>query len=238
MTPNDDLARWGEPPAERDELELAELLAGYVDRAAAPPALRDLLRVDARVRELEQTIASRCALPGNPATPADPGGAWSGPRLCVALHRDVGGRFVPLAATSPRAALRDLRRVPDDAERVTLRTGDRVRIEVDCDRDGHLTVFNVGPRGAVNLLWPDDLERPAVRRAGEVLRVADVEVTPPAGAERVYAVWSAVPLSWGGVERLAGPTVAVRDMARVQTAVESLRPEQWHAVVLEVWHEG
>src|SRR5689334_11960082 len=128
MTPNDDLARWGEPPARGDELELADLLAEYAEGKPAPPPLRDLLRVGDRVRELEQAIASKCALPDNAATPAGPGGPWAGARLCVALYRDVGGRYVPLAATSPRAALRDLRRVPADADRITLRTGDRVRI--------------------------------------------------------------------------------------------------------------
>ncbi len=36
MTPNDDLARWGEPPADHAELALADWLADYIDSPAEP----------------------------------------------------------------------------------------------------------------------------------------------------------------------------------------------------------
>ena len=47
MTPNDDLARWGEPPASEAELALANLLANLLDKSETtevlPEAGRDLL---------------------------------------------------------------------------------------------------------------------------------------------------------------------------------------------------
>ncbi|MGL4554540.1 MAG: DUF4384 domain-containing protein [Gemmataceae bacterium] len=228
MTPNDDLSRWGEPPASDAELELARRLGDWLDR--------DTAVADARLRELVRTVLAHCGLDDNVPSPAGPGSA--GPvGLHVRLHRQWEGRLVPLVATHPRASLRDLRRDPD-ADRVTLRAGDRVRVEVECDRDGYLTVFNVGPTGNLNVLWPDDLGRAAARRAGEPVAVADVEVTPPHGRERVYAVWSAVPLGLGQLDGLTRRAGAVRDMRPVAAAVESLRPEQWHAVVLEIEHRG
>src|SRR5262249_34914217 len=138
----------------------------------------------------------------------------------------------------PRAVLRDLKRVPEEADRVTLRTGDRVRLLVECNRTGYLTVYNVGPSGTLNLLWPHDLKRPKRQEAGAALLVADVEVTPPVGVERVYAVWSERALDEGKLAGLSRPKAALRDMVRVQEAVDELRPEEWHAVALEMKHEG
>ncbi len=73
-------------------------------------------------------------------------------------------------------------------------------------------------------------------------------MTPPAGRERLFAVWTRQPLSLrldqlhSLVERKNGdspasrPYVATRDMKRVQQSVQQLRPEDWHAVVLELDH--
>src|SRR5205807_2594104 len=119
--------------------------------------------------------------------------------------------FVLVASTHPSPTeLRDLQRLPDDPDRVVLHTGDLVRVEVVCDREGYLTVFNVGPRGALHLLWPDDLARVAVQLAGVPLQVARVVLTPPAGQERLYAVWSRVPLSRDRLQGLARPGVSLR----------------------------
>ena len=66
-------------------------------------------------------------------------------------------------------------------------------------------------------------------------------MTPPAGRERLFAVWTRQPLSLrldqlhSLVERKNGdspasrPYVATRDMKRVQQSVQQLRPEDWHA---------
>ena len=73
-------------------------------------------------------------------------------------------------------------------------------------------------------------------------------MTPPAGRERLFAVWTRQPLPLrldqlhSLVERKHGdspasrPYVATRDMKRVQQSVQQLRPEDWHAVVLELDH--
>jgi hypothetical protein len=230
MTPNDDLSRWGEAPASEAELDLARRVGEYLDR--------DLVVADARLREMVRAVLAHCGLGENVPSPAGPGAAGGPVGLRVSLHRQWQGRLVPLAATHPRATLRDLRREPDDADRVTLRAGDKVRVEVECDREGYLTVLNVGPTGNLNVLWPEELGRATLRRAGEPLAVADVEVTPPHGRERVYAVWSAVPLALGHLDALTRQGGAVRDMRPVCAAVEALRPEQWHAVVLEIDHRG
>jgi hypothetical protein len=78
------------------------------------------------------------------------------------------------------------------------------------------------------------------------LQIVDVALTPPAGSERLFAVWSRVPLSLDRVLRLAGgegvgvsrPYRATRNMERVQQSVKELRREDWHAVVLELDHSG
>jgi hypothetical protein len=162
-----------------------------------------------------------------------------------------------VAARSPRTqqfATRDMRKVPPLPERVRVRTGDRVRIEVVADHPGHFTVFNVGPTGNLNLLYPhalspDEIAGAPIMPANRPLHVLDVEMTPPAGCERLCAVWSRVPLlldlgqlnnlvEKSGARRAASrPYVATRDMKRVQQEIQQLRPGDWHAVVLELDHE-
>src|SRR5215212_4354164 len=114
MLPNDDLIRWGEPPADEAEMALADRLA----EALAGPSPGDSFH-------------------GAPPEAAAP------PELRLRVLREAGpGRFVAVASThAAPMALRDLRRVPDDADRVYLRTGDRVRLEVVCDTPGYLTVL-------------------------------------------------------------------------------------------------
>jgi hypothetical protein len=143
-----------------------------------------------------------------------------------------------------------MKRVPKPPDQVRLRTGERVSVEAVADRPGYLTVFDVGPAGHLNLLYPEALSADALApaEAHRPLNISDVEMTPPAGRERLFAVWSRQPLSLGLdqlhslVEREEGespasrPYVATRDMKRVQQSVQQLRPEDWHAVVLELDH--
>lgn len=242
MLPNDDLIRWGEPPTDEREQALADRLADALalDREwgadsfiGAPPEVAAdglaLVEVGARIEAMIETVLEGVGLAEETARPVG---------LRLRVLREAGpGRFVAVASThAAPMALRDLRRVPDDADRVHLRTGDRVRLEVDCDREGYLTVLNVGPRGALHLLYPAPGERLRPCAAGEPLLIADVQMTPPAGRERVWAVWSRVPLEGGDVSRLVRPGAELRDMQRVQDAVGRLRPEEWHAVLLELDH--
>ncbi len=130
-----------------------------------------------------------------------------------------------------------------------------MRIETVADRAGYITVFNVGPTGNLSLLYPDDsavsgmFTAPLIP-ANKTIQVLDVEMTPPAGPERLFAVWSRQPLPLrldrlhslvepkGKKTPASRPYIATRDMKRVQQSVQQLQPGDWHAVVLELEHEG
>jgi serine/threonine protein kinase len=207
-----------------------------------------------------------------PATEPIPGAAPEGPVepttepeppliAAVGLHlmvsRQTGlNKFVPIAATRASeepVTTRDMSKVPPPPEQIRLRTGHRVRIEVVADRPGYITVFNIGPTGNLSLLYPDESLQGVVFRApllpaNQTLQVVDVEMTPPAGQERLFAVWSRQPLPLrldrlqslvepkGKRSPASRPYVATRDMKRVQQSVQQLRPEDWQAVVLELDH--
>jgi hypothetical protein len=144
-----------------------------------------------------------------------------------------------------------MRRVPPAPGQARVRTGERVRVEVVADRDGYLTVFNVGPTGGLNLLYPEDPAQLAAPRpivANRPEQVVDVELTPPAGRERLVAVWTRRPLPLrleqlpslveGGDLPASRPYRATRDMRRVQQSLEGLDRQERHAVVLELDHVG
>jgi serine/threonine protein kinase len=173
-------------------------------------------------------------------------------RLHLTVSRQAGRHtFLPLASTQPPAEnfVRDMRVVPRQPERVDVYTGDRLRIEVETDRPGFVTVFNVGPTGNLNLLYPAEPSRaaqPIPVAAGRPLHVLDVELTPPAGRERLFALWTREPLPLRLDEMLSltergevpgsGPYRATRDMVRVQESVQQLGPEDWHKSLLELNH--
>jgi hypothetical protein len=145
-----------------------------------------------------------------------------------------------------------MKKVPPPPDQVRLRTGDRVRIEVSANRPGFLTVFNVGPTGTLNLLYPDGdphrASQPRPIEPNQPLHILDVEMTPPAGRERLFAVWSRQPLPLrleqlpslveGGALPASRPYRATRDMKRVQQSLEELDHQDRHAVVLELDHIG
>ncbi len=247
MTPNDDLARWGEPPASEAELALAHLLADVLERndptIPVPEAGRALLETSSWLDLMVTSVLIHSGLAENLPCPAGTGGPArpaAAPDLRLRVQRRLAsGSYVLVASTHPQpTVLRDLKRMPDDPDRVVLRTGDQVKVEVVCDRDGYLTVFNIGPHGTLNLLWPEASARAVAQPARQPLQVVNVVLTPPAGRERLYAVWSRSPLSRHRLTGLARPGAALRDMQRVQEAVEELRPEDWHAVLLVLDHEA
>jgi serine/threonine protein kinase len=177
--------------------------------------------------------------------------------LRLIVSRQAGSdRYTPVAATHqqphPGRVTRDMKKVPPSPDQVRLHTGDRVRIEVSASRPGFLTVFNVGPTGTLNLLYPDSDPQPASPpppiEPNRPLHIVDVEMTSPTGRERLFAVWTRQPLSLrldqlhSLVKRknedspASRPYVATRDMKRVQQSVQQLQPDDWHAVVLELDH--
>ena len=150
---------------------------------------------------------------------------------------------------------RNMRRVPQEPASVKLETGDRIQIEVLADRDGFLTLFNVGPSGSLNLLYPDPEfgDRPTANLPDLLanqprLIIDEIEITPPAGTERLCAIWSAQPVPFSQSElvsvyrsksdgHVSLPYQATRDMKRVQSRLQNLSPGTWHAVVLQVEHQ-
>jgi len=172
--------------------------------------------------------------------------------LKLVVSREVSGAYQQVAATKPKPARlsRDMKKVPSTPEQVRLRTGDRVRIEVVADKTGYVTVFNVGPTGNLNVLYPDENvgRPPPSLEANTPLHVLDVEMTPPIGHERLFAVWSREPLSLK-LDRLAsliGHSKPIplstgyrttRDMSRVKEAIQR-SAESHSVVVLEMDHQA
>jgi hypothetical protein len=171
--------------------------------------------------------------------------------LRLIVSRQIGaGLFQPVAATHAEVPMgcvtRDMKKVPPAPDQVRLRTGERVRVEVLANRRGYLTVYNVGPTGNLNLLYPDPSLQPDSPprpiEPNRPLHILDVEMTPPAGRERLFAVWSREPAPFEQLAEMAQrrdpatPYRATRDMKRVQDAVGRLQPESRHVAVVEVEH--
>jgi serine/threonine protein kinase len=169
--------------------------------------------------------------------------------LRLEVSRREGGVWRPVAATHPAAdpLSRDIRRVPPRPARARVRTGEPLRLEVEADRPGHLAVFNVGPTGNLNPLYPvaEYGDSPAVE-AGRAVRVDDLVLEAPAGRERMFAVWSSGPLrlsarelrdlAAGKGEEGSRGCRSSRDIVRVRRAVEEAGAES-RVVVLELEHE-
>ena len=162
------------------------------------------------------------------------------------VSRATAHGYQPVAAEAPLPSpTRNMKKVPPAPPRMYLRTGDRVRIEVTADRDAFVTVFNVGPTGDFNLLYPEGPRPPAPQpdvRAGNVLTILDVEMAPPKGRERLAAIWSGrpLPLSEADLRRLAegaAASQATRNMRRVQQALQTLASDERHTAVLELDHQ-
>jgi serine/threonine protein kinase len=228
-------------------------LRGVLNQLLADSMAMDLPYA-ASLPSTELTPGAGSKPPSGPTTlPGHPERAPVDLRLIVS--RQMGtGLFVPVAATHPQPPrsrmTRDMKKVPPSPDQVRLRTGDRVRVEVVADREGYVTVFNVGPTGNLNLLHPEGDLQIAVSRIlpHRPVQVVDVEMTPPTGRERVFAVWTRQPLALRldqlhslvelktGAPPASRPYVATRDMKRVQQSVQTLRPEDRHSVVLELDH--
>jgi hypothetical protein len=142
-----------------------------------------------------------------------------------------------------------MRKVPPRPEQVVLTTGDRARIEVVSNYDGFIMVLNVGPTGTLNLLYPDREGRSlhgAPIRAHESLNILDVEMAPPAGSERLVAIWTRdrLPLQLEEISRIAAPVgdaisspyIATRDMKRVRRSLLELPRQDWSVAILQFNH--
>jgi hypothetical protein len=201
------------------------------------PSLRDFV---ATLRgSLNQLLAD--------ALSAAPAGRQAAPDLRIQVCRWLDDRtFAPVATTNAGAAglSRNMTVVPPSPERVILHTGDLVRVEVVADRDGYVTVFNIGPTGDLTLLYPEQPQGEApLIHANRPVQILEVVMKPPTGTERLFAVWSRVPLPLEkmldlarGDEGVSRSYRATRNMERVKQSMQQLRREDWHTVVLELDH--
>ena len=120
-----------------------------------------------------------------------------------------------------------------------------MRIEAVADRDGYLTVFNVGPTGDLSLLYPATQGTAAAVPAHQPVVIGEVLARPPAGSERLFAVWSRGPLSLP-LEEVARQAAAdspvspayraTRNLVLVGESVQGLPSEDWRAAVVELEH--
>jgi len=212
--------------------------------AADPERRPDLATfVEALRGGLNQSLADSLAPPPGAGRPAPV-------QLHLRISREMTpGVYRPVAATvRPVHLSRNMGRV-SPPEQVTLKTGDRVRVEVLTDQTGYVTVFNVGPSGDLSLLYPEASAAPGAPPmvwANQPLNVLDVEMQPPAGRERLFAVWTRRPLPLqpaqlqGIADRgempASSPYQATRNMVKMKQSVEAMPPGEWHAVVLELDH--
>ena len=168
--------------------------------------------------------------------------------LHLVVSRWNGHKYEPLNTTAPRPVWRDMRRVPVAPERVSLTTGDRIEIATTVDCDGYVWIFNIGPTGRLNLLHPHEFDHVDGVSAAQPLHVRDIELTSPAGRERLFALWTRNALMLRPNDLLTiddntgDPTTspqyrATRDMKTVRQSLQRLRPEDWYAIVLELDHE-
>jgi serine/threonine protein kinase len=180
--------------------------------------------------------------------PPSSGPAGPAVRLTVARW-GIDGSYTPIAAAQrelPRLT-RNLEVVPSEPEGVVLRTGDRVRVEVSADHDGYLTVFNVGPTGDLTLLHPARQGTPSAVPANQPVVIGEVLVRPPAGSERVFAVWSRAPLPLplaevarqaAGEMPLSPAYRATRNLVLVEESVKGVAEGEWRAAVVELEHRA
>lgn len=232
--PTDD-PRWASIPEPLERLLRDGLAAAPSSRPGLPDFVQHLRG------DLNHLLADAIGTPDSGPS----GAAGPGLELTVSRWTPQDG-FRPIGSTTPTPVgrRRDMR-VPRAPERVGLRTGERVRIEVRVAEPGYLAVVNIGPEGNVNWLYPSDDPPPARVEPNRPLVLAEVEMTPPVGRERLVAIWSRVPLPdtvgalrhlLPGEPAISAPARGTRDMKRVQQSVASLPPDARRTVVLELDH--
>jgi hypothetical protein len=108
-------------------------------------------------------------------------------------------------------------------------------------------VFNVGPTGDLTLLSPARQGAPQVVPGNQPVVVGEVLAKPPAGCERVFAVWSRVPLppSLAELARQAADEApvsrayrATRNLVLVEESVKGVGEGEWRAAVVELDHRA
>jgi hypothetical protein len=114
--------------------------------------------------------------------------------------------------------------------RARVYTGDIIRIRVDVNQNGFLTVFTIGPEGDRNLLYPDVFPG---EKATTKATISDVVLTEPEGLERLFAFWS--PERWSSCWTELARFVEGSD-ATSQASLTQLRQNGCRLVELRMDH--
>src|SRR5262249_24111265 len=113
--------------------------------------------------------------------------------------------------------------------------------------DGSLTVSSVGPPGDLSRLSPASQGADAAVPANQPVVIGEVLAKPPAGSERLFAVWSRGPLllslaevaRQAAGEALVSPAYrATRDLLLGEQSVPALPAGDWRGAVVELEHRA
>lgn len=228
---------------------------------ASPEAVEELIREGLRFSPDERpTLAEfsnrlRGALNQNsvPAVARAPVEAET-PRQIDITVLQVNDRTNPieLIATTPnwkrKRGLRDI--TPKPAPRIMLRNKDTIQLKLQVRDDGCLLIFNIGPTGNLDVLYPLTETRIAMARvAGNQTIVSDeLDVQPPSGKERIVAIWSfdPLPLDLSSLQSLVdddgtsdGPSRsyrASRDIRRLRNTLADIHEGAFWTCQIELDH--
>jgi serine/threonine protein kinase len=167
----------------------------------------------------------------------------------VVRRQGPGGEWQAIASTqpSPGEIERDVKPASRQPPRVKILTGELLRLEVTANQTGYVTVFNVGPTGTLNLLYPDPEEpaqpgSPPDIHPGKPLPILEVVMEPPVGQERLFAIWSPTPQGLRSALAASGPGFdlydSTRNMVRVRQQVSQNQDKQWHTAVIALDHRA
>ena len=86
-------------------------------------------------------------------------------------------------------------------DKKTFRLGDPIEFNFRSDKDCYLNIVDINSKGEVTLLFPNRFHQDNYIRAGRTYRIPDetygfrLEVQPPLGRERIYAIASYYPMN-------------------------------------------
>jgi serine/threonine protein kinase len=177
-------------------------------------------------------------------------GSQAAAYLRLFLRRQVGPNYELLPTEQvPLGPTKNVKvKSAPDPRRGPLRTGETLRIEAVADQRGFLSLLNVGPTGDLAVIYPREplpAAAPPNLEAHRQLAVGDIELTPPAGRERLVALWSRRPLA---LARMPAPLLepnevppspeyrATRALEQIRRSLGELAPADWQALVVEFEH--
>jgi tRNA A-37 threonylcarbamoyl transferase component Bud32 len=154
--------------------------------------------------------------------------------------------FRPVACeTQAREPTRNFEIVPETAPVASVRTGDLLRLEMEADVDGYLTVLNLGSSGDLKVVFPNPQARDSRIRAGRPQRLT-VKLTPPPGTDRAAVIWTRHPMDltpaeWrsrieAGQVAAVPPQESVRGMDFVLHEAAEQPGDAWTASVVTISH--